>query len=147
MQTENYAKANAITEIPTDGIRLHTKRVFNEMRAKPQATTVNLRAILCCICGDYGLTELPFTFSGRRPKQGKGEVHGVYTTNRDDIHKIRVYALTRKKQQPVASKTAIDTLLHEFMHYYDTVVLGINSIHCKGFYLRLSSLKTALMDY
>jgi hypothetical protein len=52
---------------------------------------------------------------------------------------------TAVRGQIVAGKTFIDTLLHEWLHHYDTLKLKLNSIHTKGFYLRLSDLKIKLM--
>ena len=51
---------------------------------------------------------------------------------------------TAVRGQIVASKTFLDTLLHEWLHHYDTLKLKLNSIHTKGFYLRLSDLKGKL---
>ena len=46
--------------------------------------------------------------------------------------------------QDMAPKTFFDTLLHEWMHHYDYYKLKIDSIHTKGFYLRLKNLKAKL---
>jgi hypothetical protein len=46
--------------------------------------------------------------------------------------------------QDMAPKTFFDTLLHEWMHHYDYYKLKIDSIHTKGFYLRLKDLKEKL---
>ncbi len=51
---------------------------------------------------------------------------------------------TAVRGQIVAGKTFLDTLLHEWLHHYDTLKLKLNSIHTKGFYLRLSDLKVKL---
>ena len=51
---------------------------------------------------------------------------------------------TAVRGQIVAGKTFLDTLLHEWLHHYDTLKLKLNSIHSKGFYLRLSDLKVKL---
>ena len=51
---------------------------------------------------------------------------------------------TAVRGQIVAGKTFLDTLLHEWLHHYDTLKLKLNSIHSKGFYLRLGDLKEKL---
>ena len=38
----------------------------------------------------------------------------------------------------------LNTLLHEWLHHYDTRKLKLNSIHSKGFYLRLNDLQEKL---
>ncbi|MDO8463589.1 MAG: hypothetical protein Q7S96_04990 [bacterium] len=57
----------------------------------------------------------------------------VYITNR-----------TAVRGQLLAAKTFLDTLLHEWVHHYDSVRLGLDSIHTSGFYARLQSLKATL---
>lgn len=51
---------------------------------------------------------------------------------------------TSVRGQYVAPKSFLETLLHEWLHHYDTYALGLNSIHTRGFYLRLRSLKERL---
>lgn len=57
----------------------------------------------------------------------------LYITNR-----------TAARGQLLAAKTFLDTLLHEWMHHYDHVRIGLDSIHTSGFYARLRSLSEAL---
>lgn len=58
---------------------------------------------------------------------------GIYIQNR-----------TAVRAQPLAPKTFLDTLLHEWMHHYDTRKLLLASIHTAGFYQRLRLLKIQL---
>jgi hypothetical protein len=39
----------------------------------------------------------------------------------------------------------LNTIIHEWLHHYDTEKLKLRSIHTKGFYMRLSSLKNNLL--
>ncbi len=57
----------------------------------------------------------------------------IYITNR-----------TAVRGQILAPKTFLDTLLHEWLHHYDTQALRLRSIHSKGFYARLKDLKEKL---
>lgn len=58
---------------------------------------------------------------------------------------ITMYNLTAKKRKPVAIKTFVNTLLHEFMHHYDYEKLGFyTSLHTAGFYKRITDLKNKL---
>lgn len=54
----------------------------------------------------------------------------IYITNR-----------TAVRGQILAPKTFLDTLLHEWLHHYDTERLRLDSIHTAGFYARLKDLK------
>lgn len=57
---------------------------------------------------------------------------------------IYIQNLTPAFGRPLAAKTFLDSLLHEWLHHYDHHKLKLNSIHSKGFYLRLKSLKAKL---
>ncbi|MDO8425842.1 MAG: hypothetical protein Q7T01_05030 [bacterium] len=57
----------------------------------------------------------------------------LYITNR-----------TAVRGQLLAHKAFLDTLLHEWMHHYDGVRLGLDSVHTSGFYSRLNALAAAL---
>jgi hypothetical protein len=52
---------------------------------------------------------------------------------------IQVFVRTAVQQRPIAVKSLLDTLLHEFMHHYDFDAFGA-SVHCSGFYERLGQL-------
>lgn len=70
------------------------------------------------------------------------KVYGRYMPNLSTIEIFNLTAMTRK---PVAINTMYDTLLHEFMHHYDYTKLKLsNSLHTKGFYMRISDLKNKL---
>ena len=58
---------------------------------------------------------------------------------------IQIQNLTAVRGQILAPKTFLDTLLHEWLHHYDTYKLKLRSIHSKGFYLRLNDLKNKLL--
>jgi hypothetical protein len=62
----------------------------------------------------------------------------IYITNR-----------TAVRGQILAPKTFLDTLLHEWLHHYDTERLKLDSIHTAGFYARLKDLKEKIgyFDY
>lgn len=52
---------------------------------------------------------------------------------------IEVFVRTAVQRRPIAVKSLLDTLLHEFIHHYDFDAFGA-SVHCSGFYERLSQL-------
>ena len=139
---DNYTKSNSITAIPNLKISQFTKDEYHAMRGLKSITEGDLEALLYCVLKDLGLKKHAFEFRGKRPCKRKGkriasEIHGTYNPG---THKIRVYKLTAAKQNLISAKSAISTLLHEVIHYVDTVILKLNSIHCKGFYARLTHL-------
>ena len=70
------------------------------------------------------------------------KVYGRYMIN---LNTIEIFNLTAMTKKPVAIKTMYDTLLHEFMHHYDFTKLKLSeSLHTKGFAMRISDLKKKL---
>lgn len=59
---------------------------------------------------------------------------------------ITINNRTAIRQTVVASKTFLDTLIHEFMHHYDYEVLKLpSSLHTAGFYYRLGDIMKKLI--
>jgi hypothetical protein len=58
---------------------------------------------------------------------------------------IEVFVRTAVQRRPVALKSLLDTLLHEFIHHYDFDAFGA-SVHCSGFYERLGQLYRPLRE-
>jgi len=58
--------------------------------------------------------------------------------------RISIQNRTAVRGQELAAKTFLDTLLHEWMHHYDFARLKLRSIHTRGFYERIRSLKEGL---
>lgn len=78
----------------------------------------------------------------RRPSNETEELYGCYTPAPDGGHAvIKVWMRTAKRNQVVAFKSFLRTVLHEFCHHLDYVLLGLaDSFHTEGFYQRESSL-------
>lgn len=75
-------------------------------------------------------------------KEGRGKILGTYRTG---YHNITIWNLTAKQHKVVSIKVFMDTLLHEFMHHYDMEYLKLDAtIHCTGFYKRISDLNQKL---
>lgn len=58
---------------------------------------------------------------------------------------IVIYNKTAIRQKPVAGKTFLRTLVHEFMHHYDRYKLKIRSLHTSGFYERVNGVLEQLI--
>lgn len=67
-----------------------------------------------------------------------------YGSYRPSTKVINICNRTAARGQILAPKTFLDTLLHEWIHHYDTYKLKLRSIHSKGFYMRLNDLKEKL---
>lgn len=67
--------------------------------------------------------------------------YGVYKVS---SKAITIHHRTAARGQILAAKSYLDTLLHEWLHHYDFKKLKLNSIHSRGFYMRLNDLKSKL---
>jgi len=144
----NYAKSNSITTIPNLKITGQTKILYRRYREVSKITNKMLQTLADAIFADLRLNALTITFAGRRPHTSNGrritrEVLGVHTQG-SFYQSIRIYKLTAAKQQLVSAKSAISTLIHEINHNIDINILKLDSIHSKGFYMRLKQLTIAI---
>lgn len=83
-----------------------------------------------------------------RPKPGTIEIRGTIKKI-GDRHRITVYNYaTRgavKAGRQIPADQFLETLIHEFIHYYDHKVLGLSrSCHTGGFYARTRDLALKL---
>ncbi len=83
----------------------------------------------------------------RRPSDDYGELHGLYEPEEGGTPaRITVWMRTAKKQQVVAFKSFLRTLVHEVAHHLDyELYLLEETFHTEGFYKRESSLANALL--
>jgi len=91
----------------------------------------------------YGAPENYIDISGKRRSTGRGELHGYY---KPGSTKIRVYPFTKAKEQVVAPKTFLKTVVHEWVHHYDEQILGLKSIHTDAFYQRVNTIYNQLKN-
>ena len=85
----------------------------------------------------------------RRPHNDYGELHGLYepVERTRPRAKIYVWMRTAKRQQVVAFKTYLRTLIHEFCHHLDFEYYKFeDSFHTKGFFQRESSIVKQLYE-
>ena len=119
----------------------------NLMKASDSATDRQRKAqtLINYLCDKYGIERANVVIYDKPQNtfaQGRGKVFGDYTPN---YKRIRIWNLTAKTHKVVAIKTFADTLIHEFIHHYDYKYLKMgDSIHTKGFYMRISDLKNKL---
>jgi len=101
-----------------------------------QALTARLDRLFDLPCAPVFLRDRP------RPhrRQGGRIVYEVFGLCEQD-GPLEVYTRTPARAQPVALRTFLDTLLHEWVHHHDFVRFG-ESVHCRGFYERCRQLGT-----
>ena len=96
-------------------------------------------------CAQVDIVKLKISDTRQYHKKYDGRIifkqYGYY---RPESHYIYIQNRTPARGQLLAPKTFVDTLLHEWLHHFDSKKLGLDSIHTTGFYLRLKSLKNKL---
>lgn len=104
--------------------------------------------LLIELASNAGIREVRLKVSGthqwHKKKNGR-TVFKQYGYYRGASNYIYIQNLTAVQGKPLAPKTFLDTLIHEWMHHYDKERLRIRSMHTKGFYLRLNNLKNQLL--
>lgn len=144
----NYAKSNRITSVDfpiSKNARMITKKL---LRSKGEKLRQKLSDQLLDELADMAqidIVKLKISEKNQYHKRSKGKVvykqYGYYKPQNKYIY---ITNRTAVRGQPLAPKTFLDTLLHEWMHHFDHVKLDLNSIHTSGFYSRLKDLKTKL---
>jgi hypothetical protein len=144
----NYKKSNKITTV-TFPISDEAKRLCHELFLHTEtAARQKISSALLDELTDLSqidIVNVKISDAKQYHKKSGGRVslkqYGYY---KPDTHYIYIHNRTAVRGQILAAKTFIDTLLHEWMHHYDSVKLGLNSIHTAGFYARLKDIKTKL---
>ena len=148
IKKSNYEKSNSITKVPLN--------ISGEAIAYTQellkSSTVDERQALgeqlldeLSDAAQIAIVELKIADQNQHHRKANNRVvmkrYGLYKVASASI---LIQNKTAVRGQTLAAKTFLDTLLHEWLHHYDIHKLKLNSIHSKGFYLRLSDLKTKL---
>ena len=86
----------------------------------------------------------------RRPYDNSGELHGLYEPVDQGRIRARLYVWMRtaKREQIVAYKTYLRTLVHEFCHHLDYEYYRLeDSLHTQGFFRRESHIVRQLINH
>ena len=77
-----------------------------------------------------------------RPTDSCGELHGLYEPSEPPyVSRVTLWMRTSQREQVVAFRTFLRTLLHELLHHLDYEYLELaETFHTEGFYKRESSL-------
>ena len=95
----------------------------------------------------YGVPPVKVLVLAKRPSDDYGELHGLYEPEEDgEPTKITVWMRTARRDQVVAFKSFLRTLVHELGHHLDyELFLLPETFHTEGFYKRESTLANALL--
>lgn len=148
LKKRNYNKSNKVTcihfDISKEALRLSRSILLSKETDHRQELCLDLCDELCDLAGidicDITISDKKQT---HRKKQGR-TVYKLYGFYKPDARKIHINNRTAVQGKILAAKTFLNTVLHEWMHHYDSCKLGLNSIHTTGFYLRLKSLEDQL---
>lgn len=147
--TDNvYAKSNSIESV--DYVRFSHKE-YNKVLSCGDSVSerqVAAQNLVNYLCTKYKLPRCRVVIRDcAQPsfRNGRGKTLGRYTTWGIGKRLIEIWNLTAKQKKVVSIKVFMDTLLHEFMHHYDREYLKLGgTIHCSGFYKRISDLNGKL---
>lgn len=98
--------------------------------------------LLNAITEDLNVNPVLLIVKSTRPVSDTEELHGLYELADENCDaEITVWMRTAKRNQVVAFRTFLRTLLHELCHHLDYELLELEeSFHTEGFFLRESSL-------
>lgn len=144
----NYQRSNRITKVKIKVTREARALACEILDSSAYSARQKLGEKLLdelCDSSKIDIVKLEISNTKQYHKKARGKValkrYGYY---RPASKTINIQNLTAVRGQILAPKTFLDTLLHEWMHHYDTYKLKLRSIHSKGFYERINDLKEKL---
>ena len=147
---DDYTKSNKITEFPKTKLSKETKKMFLLLRSKSNLLESDMEMLCHMLSKDLKIDSIKsLQYSGTEPHSVNGsrlenKTLGKYNPNNN---KIILYKFTARRKQLRATKSVLDTLLHEYVHHLDYVLLRLErSLHTAGFYKRISWLKNELIN-
>ena len=148
LENKDYQKSQKL-KIPKSKIKQSTKKMFKELREKQNLSSKDVTYFANKLATDLGIKNPPIDYSGvERCKVRNGKiVNRIFGTYRPSNDQIKIYKYTAAKKQVRATKSVLDTLLHELVHYidYNYFKLGA-SPHTFGFHKRVNDLKEILLN-
>ena len=103
--------------------------------------------LIDALTGGYHVPAVGVRVMAKRPADDYGELHGLYEPGEKGSRaRITVWMRTAQRQQVVAFRTFLRTLIHELCHHLDYELYSLEeTFHTEGFYKRESSLVNALL--
>jgi hypothetical protein len=145
-QQQVYRRSDEITRLRLSGVQDMQQRVAELNNALQQAsrtaTQSTCQLLADAIVADLKAPAVAIKVMDRRPSNDEEELHGLYVpSDGGQVATISLWMRTARRQQVVAFRTFLRTLLHELCHHLDYELLQLEeSFHTEGFYKRESSL-------
>lgn len=148
LRDANYSRSNSISQVklqPSElALSLSSDILLSSEASKRQQLS---EALLDELSDSAGIDVVEVAIADQNQihrRKGSRIIMKKYGSYRPSSKTINISNRTAARGQILAPKSFLDTLLHEWLHHYDTYKLKINSIHSKGFYERLNDLKNKL---
>jgi hypothetical protein len=144
-QKKIYAQSDAVSSLRLPSTEL-LHPVLSQMEealalGDREKTEEKVKQFLSYLCEMLRTSKVRAKVLERRPSNRGGELHGLYEYETGRPTLITVWMRTAKRIQPVAFRTFLRTVLHEFLHHLDYHLFKFeDSFHTEGFYKRESSL-------
>jgi hypothetical protein len=105
------------------------------------------QSLCTTLTAGYRVPPVQVVVLARRPSDEYGELHGLYEPAEGTRRaRITVWMRTAAKQQIVAFKAFLRTVVHELAHHLDYELFALDeTFHTEGFYKRESTLVNALL--
>ena len=143
-----YLESDAITkyEFVPDNAASNAVAALTHVleRGNAASTEAAARKAATEMCRVAGVPPLAIDVREVRPKNARGELHGLFypanPRNRTPPN-IVLWMRTAERHDVVKPRTFVRTLMHELVHYFDYSVLKLeDSFHTHGFFARESFL-------
>jgi hypothetical protein len=143
-----YLESDSITryEFVPDASAAKSVAGLTRMLAKgnPTDTERAARAVASEMCRLAGVPGLAVDVREVRPKNARGELHGLFYPSdprKRTLPRVVLWMRTAERREVVKPRTFVRTLMHELVHYFDYSVLKLDdSFHTHGFFARESFL-------
>ena len=152
-QQKIYRQSDKLTSVKLDEMK-YLKTLTQVL--EQQLPTGEIEVVEQCsqelvdaICQQLKFVSARINVLERRPHNNYGELHGLYEPVDRGRPKAKIYVWMRtaKRQQVVAFKTYLRTLVHEYCHHLDFEYYKLkDSFHTQGFFQRESSIVKQLLN-
>ena len=147
-----YRRSDAIVTLgmpPRLELSASVRRIEAALAADDRAEVQRAcQDLLDALTAGYRVPLVRVRILARRPADGYGELHGLYEPeDGPNAARVTAWMRTAQKQQVVAFKTFLRTVIHELCHHLDYELFALEeTFHTEGFYKRESTLVAALLE-
>lgn len=138
LRSESIERFDAFVSTPAVQERLDTLMYALEGGSLRQVQLA-AQVLMSELCRSFGVAPIKVDIRGVRPRNTRGELHGLFRVTRPP--EILLWMRTAQRHDVVKPKTFLRTMLHELCHYLDYSLLALeDSFHTMGFFKRESFL-------